>query len=206
MIRLLGKVPKKITIALSGGPDSMAALHFFSNSNRDVQAAYFNHGTSHGYLAEKFVCDYCARNQISLRVGLLKQNKDPSHSLEEHWRTHRYRFLNQVSNGSTIVTGHHLDDSVEWWIFSSLHGEGKLIPYHNQDLNVIRPFVLNEKKVLLKYLDKNNVPYIDDQSNGNTSFKRNYIRHELMPHALAVNPGLPKTIKKKYLSSVGDST
>ena len=200
MIRLLNKVPDRITIALSGGPDSMAALHFFSKSKRDIKAVYFNHGTSHGTAAQGFVSDYCERNNIPLKIGLLRARKDPAHSLEEHWRIHRYNFLKEVAGDSPIITGHHLDDAVEWWIFSSLHGEGKLIPYKNDNLNVLRPLVLNRKQVLLSYLKKNEVPYIRDSSNTNTSFMRNYIRSELMPHALRVNPGLPKTIKKKYLN------
>ena len=43
----------------------------------------------------------------------------------------------------------------------------------------------------------NNVPYINDPSNKDTSLRRNYIRHELMPHALEVNPGIFKMISKK---------
>jgi tRNA(Ile)-lysidine synthase TilS/MesJ len=44
MLRILGKLPRELVVAVSGGPDSMAILDFLSN-NHDVTAAYFNHGT-----------------------------------------------------------------------------------------------------------------------------------------------------------------
>jgi hypothetical protein len=37
-----------------------------------------------------------------------------------------------------------INDVAEWWIFSSLHGESKLIPFQNK--NVVRPFLLNSRK------------------------------------------------------------
>jgi len=47
MLRILGKLPRELVVAVSGGPDSMAILDFLSN-NHDVTAAYFNHGTPLG--------------------------------------------------------------------------------------------------------------------------------------------------------------
>jgi tRNA(Ile)-lysidine synthase TilS/MesJ len=46
------------------------------------------------------------------------------------------------------------------------------------------------------------VPTIDDPSNDDTKYRRNYIRHTIMPHVLAINPGIKKTIKKKVLDSL----
>jgi tRNA(Ile)-lysidine synthase TilS/MesJ len=40
------------------------------------------------------------------------------------------------------------------------------------------------------------VPWIEDESNKNSRYTRNYIRNELMPHALRVNPGLHTLVKK----------
>jgi tRNA(Ile)-lysidine synthase len=42
-----------------------------------------------------------------------------------------------------------------------------------------------------------NVPWIEDDSNADTCYARNYIRHEMMPHVLKINPGIHKTIAKK---------
>ena len=65
MIRLSMKLPRKIAIAVSGGPDSMAALDFLSK-NKDLTVLHFNHGTSHAKQAEYIVRDYCKSRNIPI--------------------------------------------------------------------------------------------------------------------------------------------
>ena len=54
-----------------------------------------------------------------------------------------------------------------------------------------------EKEKIVDWAVRKNVKYIDDPSNSETKFKRNLIRHEIMPHALKINPGLLTVLKKK---------
>ena len=61
MIKLQGKLPRQVYPACSGGVDSMVALHL--KSNPDVKVLHSN-GTGHGEEAEKFIVDYCRRNDI----------------------------------------------------------------------------------------------------------------------------------------------
>jgi tRNA(Ile)-lysidine synthase len=79
-----------------------------------------------------------------------------------------------------------------------MNGTGKIIPYENK--NVVRPFRLNKKKDLKLWCELKNVPFLEDKTNKDITFTRNYIRHKLMPHALKVNPGLHKVIKKKVIN------
>jgi len=94
-----------------------------------------------------------------------------------------------------VVTCHHLDDCVETWVWSSMHGTGKIIPYRRN--GVIRPFRTTRKRQLELWAAMHNVPYLEDDSNADVCYTRNYIRHEMMPHVLRVNPGIHKTIAKK---------
>jgi tRNA(Ile)-lysidine synthase len=64
---------------------------------------------------------------------------------------------------------------------------------------VIRPFLTTSKQQLIAWCEKNSVPWQEDISNYNVKYTRNYIRHNLLPHALQVNPGLNKMIKKKII-------
>jgi len=174
----------------------MAALDFLGRKH-DVTVLYFNHGTEHGYAAEEFVSSYCNKNSIDYYVGDISDFDDLTNSnlsKEEWWRNCRYRFLNQYTE-SPVITCHHLDDCVETWVWSSLHGTGKWIPYHRN--NVIRPFRLTRKRDFEMWCGLNSVPWIEDLSNENIHYTRNYIRHEMMPHVLKVNPGIHKTIAKK---------
>ena len=191
MLRVLGKLPRELVVAVSGGPDSMAVLDFLSN-NHDVTAAYFDHGTSFGEECKYFVKDFCEEHDIDLVVGNIYFNCPHEKSLEEHWRDERYKFFRTFD--STIITGHNLDDVMEWFLFSSLHGQGKVMPYRNR--NVIRPFISTPKHSLEDWCKNKKVPFLVDPGNSDQKFMRSIIRHDIMPHARVVNPGMEKTFKK----------
>ena len=190
MIKITVPLPKSITIACSGGVDSMAVVDFLSRKH-DITIAHFNHGTKHGEKAHQFVANYCANNNISMLVGFCRTEKLKQESQEEYWRRERYDFFKDLG---PVLTCHHLDDCVETYIWSSLHGTPKVIPLTRN--NVLRPFLTTRKQDFLYWCESHNVPWIEDQSNKNPRYMRNYVRHELMPHALHVNPGLPKMVKK----------
>jgi len=193
MIKLQGKLPREVYVACSGGVDSMAVVDFLRN-NHDVTICYFHHGTAHGDKAAEFVARYATDNNLPLMFGMMNGGSKPQEqSWEEYWRKGRYNFLHSI-NG-TVVTAHHLDDCVETWMWSSMHGTGKIVPYSNQ--NVIRPFRMTRKRDFQLWADLKNVPHIEDDSNADLCYTRNYIRHEMMPHVLRVNPGIHKTILKK---------
>lgn len=192
MLQLICKVPRKVTVAVSGGVDSMAALSFLSY-NHSVDVAFFHHGTKNSDIALKFLTEELKSYKITdFKVGHIDGNAPITGSKEEHWRNERYKFLSQFE---TVVTAHHLDDVAETWIWSSLHGQSKLIPTERN--NVIRPFLLCRKFDLEQWATKKSVKYVTDESNKDLSFTRNYIRHELMPYALKVNPGLHTMLRKK---------
>jgi|TARA_B110000977_G_scaffold169875_1_gene220167 tRNA(Ile)-lysidine synthase len=193
MIKLLGKLPRKITVACSGGVDSMVALDFLRR-NHTVEVLHFNHGTAHGEQAEEFVLRYCRKNSIPFLVDRVRSTIPPGRSREDWWRNQRYEFFDKYTD-RPVVTCHHLDDCVETWIFSSLNGTGKSIPYRRN--HVVRPFLLNRKRDLALWANLKNVPHIEDDSNAETCYNRNYIRHNMMPHVLEVNPGIHKVISRK---------
>jgi len=202
MIKLQGKLPRSVYVACSGGVDSMVAVDFLRRKH-DVEVLFFDHGSDHDAVAKKFISDYCSKHDIEFIHGEISHGDELEYgdSKEDFWRWRRYRFFEKFARPDVpVITCHHLDDCVETWIWSSLHGNPSIIPYRRN--NVFRPFRLNKKKDLELWANVNNVPYLDDPENTNCDFTRNYIRHDLMPHALKVNPGLHKVIKKKVLEDV----
>jgi tRNA(Ile)-lysidine synthase len=190
MIRVLNKIPKKLGIACSGGVDSMAILDFLLNGRYTPHVLYFNHNTDHGNDAEKFVKDYCKEKGLKLSIG--KTDLNPEKNKEKVWSDLRYGFFSKFD--FPIITCHHLDDCVETYLFSCMRGFQSVIPYSRG--NVIRPFLLNEKKVFENWCERKDVPFIQDESNFSLDHTRNRIRHKIVPEALKINPGLKKTVKK----------
>ena len=197
MIRIIGKIPPVVTVACSGGIDSMTVVDFLLKGRRKVHLAYFNHDTPHSKEAELFLKKYIAKKNLTLTVGRV-QGKKGRKSLEEFWRDERYKFLESL-NSKYIITCHHLDDAVETWLFSSFHGNPKLIPYERNS-KIYRPFLMTEKKEIVSYAERKGVEWIDDPSNRMTkNIMRNHIRHNVLPEVLKVNPGLRTMIRKKLI-------
>jgi tRNA(Ile)-lysidine synthase len=194
MLKFIGDFPRKCTIAFSGGIDSVVISDFLLNGKRDVQLAFFHHGTINSERAEEFVRKFAEERRVPLKVGRINSEKSRGLSPEEFWRNERYAFLESL--GGPVVTGHHLGDAIETWIFTSLHGESKLIPYSRG--NVIRPFLITPKEEIRSWASRRNLSWIEDESNIDPRYMRNRIRMHIVPEALKVNPGLGTVIRKKY--------
>ena len=197
MIHVTGKIPRRVAVAVSGGIDSMAALDFLRRSH-EVVVLHYNHGTPYAPKAEALVRAYCMEHKLTIVIGRCNEEMPAGVSKEAWWRDQRYKFFTEATS-LPIVTAHHLDDQVENWIFTSMNGNPFLIP-HSRD-QFIRPFVTTEKNDFTLWCVRKGVPTIDDPTNDDTKYRRNYIRHTMMPHVLAINPGIRKTIKKKLLDS-----
>ncbi len=195
MIKLACSIPKKVVLACSGGRDSMSALEFLVRGRREVTVAYFNHNTSHGEEAEEFLRDFCGRQKLPLVCGRYKHHHEDTKPTEVNWRNQRYEFLSELE--APIVTGHHLGDAVEWWIFSSLRGKPNLTPILREDVPVRRPFLLSDPKDLHDHFGS--YPFVQDDSNFTEKYARNIIRNNIIQEALKVNPGLYTTVKNLYV-------
>ena len=195
MIKMSFKVPRRVGVAVSGGCDSMAVLDFLRRSH-EVTALHFNHRTQGSDAATDIVYDFCKDKGIDYICQYLSEDCPKGSSLEDFWRRERYKFFETFHDCMDVITCHHLDDAVETWIFSSLNGNPKLIP--SKRGMFLRPFLQTRKAVFEDWCFRKNVPYVEDQSNLDTRFTRNFIRHELMPKVLRVNPGIHKVIRKKY--------
>jgi len=193
MITLLGKIPEKIGIAVSGGIDSMVALDFIQRSYRDITVVHINHGTDHAPDALEFVKEQSERRKLKFWTNKEDQYKfSVANNKEEAWRNLRYSHFEKFD--IPIVTAHHLDDCLETWLFSTFNGKPKTIPYKRG--NVIRPFLLTKRQSIVNYASKHGVEYINDPSNNDCNYMRNQIRHKIVPEVLKVNPGIHKIVHR----------
>lgn len=190
MLKLLFPMPKEITVAFSGGVDSVAVVDFLSKKH-DVTCAFYHHGTENSTRALEFVSKFCTKRNLPMFLGVLNRDKPKEMSYEEFWREERYQYLSTLG---PVITAHHLDDCVETYIWSALHGKPK-VPNIIRG-NVIRPFLTTPKSKLIDWCERKGLEWCEDLSNEDERYTRNYVRKHLVPHALHVNPGLYKTVKK----------
>ena len=192
MPKLACKIPRKVALACSGGRDSMAALSFLLRGRREVDLLHYNHGTPGSEEAELFVSEVARKNDLKLEIGRPSEKIKPT---ESAWRDARYDFF--AGSKLPIVMAHHLNDAVEWWVFSSFRGKPNLMPVtrNHKGVEIIRPFMFFSKSQLLR---QNTLGGVEDPSNSDVSYSRNRIRKLVMPEALRINPGLLKTVSNLY--------
>jgi tRNA(Ile)-lysidine synthase len=198
-----------ILIALSGGPDSVFALQFFSKfKNRfkiSLGAAHVNHCLrgKNSDNDEKFCHKLCNELKIdffSSKVDVADYAEKNKLSLEEAARELRYKSLFEIQKKyrfDKIITAHTIDDNAETVLLNLVKGTGLKgisgIPIIRG--NIIRPLLVLSKEEILGYLDQAGIKFRNDESNKDIRFKRNFIRHKLIPLLKKeINPSLVNNI------------
>ena len=195
------KKNEKILIAFSGGPDSVFLynLLFFLKEYYSIEISliYVNHNLREDVENDlNFVEEFSKENNVPLyieSVDVRKYAAENKKSIELAARELRYEAIEKVLqnlNYDKIATGHNLDDNIETFIFRLLRGTSlkglKGIPSERK--NIIRPILQFEKKEILNYLQENKKSYIIDYTNSENDYTRNYIRNEIFPMFVNINP------------------
>lgn len=183
-----------VVVGLSGGADSVCLL-FLLNQLKDrlkisLEALHIHHGLRKESDEEEiFVTNMCKAWGILLRVEKVdvKALQEEKHiGTEEAARILRYElFESEIRNGAKVATAHHKNDQAETVLFhlfrgSSLRGLRGIQPIRDQ---YIRPLLCVTRNEIEKYLSEKEISYVIDQSNFDTVYARNLIRHELLPLA-----------------------
>jgi tRNA(Ile)-lysidine synthase len=198
LLRLLEHPKGDIGVAVSGGPDSMAALDFLRKrkGNKTI-ALHVDHGTSFAPIGRECVELYCQTHGIELRTCTLIEAPPKGVSKEKWWAQRRYAFFRAQDDLGCIVTAHHLDDVVEDWITSCMKGTPALSPLKFD--NFLRPFLLSTKEDLIHWCESHSVPYVHDPSNMMDEYTRNKVRNRVRPAIEEAFPGIQTTVRKLLL-------
>ena len=203
------EIGDKLLIALSGGPDSVFALHFFTKFQLkykiNLEAVHFNHNLrgKESDADQKFCEVICRKSGIPLSVVQLNVNtfaKSKKMSIEEAARKLRYDYLQMIFNEqkcSKIVTAHNQSDNTETILLNFFSGTGisgfSGIPIKRR--NIVRPLLCLSKKEIVEYLELNKIPYRFDSSNLSNNYKRNFLRNEIIPRLKQnLNPSIDDAI------------
>lgn len=189
---------KNVTVALSGGADSMSLLYVLLSLKDklgiNVSAAHFNH-MIRGEEAERdeeFVKRECEKLNVRLtcdRGDVPGYAGEHKLSLETAAREMRYAFLSSVNTG-VVATAHTASDNLETVLFNIARGTGLKgvcgIPPVREIY--IRPLILCTRAEIENYCLKHNIDSVTDSTNLCDDYSRNMIRHTAVPVLKNINP------------------
>lgn len=205
----------KILVSFSGGADSSLLLSLLSSyKDLTVEAAHFNHCLrgKESERDERFCVEFCAERSIPLHIGSAPEGVIASakgESTEEAARRYRYDFLLRLDaehHYDAIAMAHNADDNLETLLFRLVRGatlEGLCAIPPKRD-KFIRPLILCSSTDIRAACHEEGVPFIVDSSNTDTTYTRNYLRHEVIPQLKELNPSLADTIASTLRSLAND--
>ncbi len=199
-----------VLVALSGGADSVALLHVLIQQapswRLTVSAAHLNHRLRgrESDQDEEFVRALCSDLGILCIVGSAEVHKlalEHRINIEEAAREARYEFLRSAASQAgarKIALGHTRNDQAETAIMRFLRGsgpEGMASIHPVVEGLFIRPLIDCTRTDILRYIDAQSLSYRTDSSNSDLAYRRNRVRHELIPYLEShFNPRLIRTL------------
>ncbi|MCB1775924.1 MAG: tRNA lysidine(34) synthetase TilS, partial [Candidatus Competibacteraceae bacterium] len=208
--RLLTAHPHtRLVIGYSGGVDSHVLLHVLATQQalglaRTVEAIYIDHGL-HAVSAVwgEHCAAVCRDLNLPFRVLKIDAGPMPGESPEAAARRARYAALAaELGPDSALLTAHHRDDQAETLLLQLLRGAG---PHGLAAMPeaarlgegwLLRPFLDVDRAELLVYARERRLCWIEDASNADTGFNRNYLRHQVLPVLRARWPAVNRTLSR----------
>jgi len=200
--------PAAYLVAYSGGLDSHVLLHAMARlrGQLDVslRAVHVHHGLQ--AVADDWLThcrEVCAALDVPLQVDHLGLQPQPGQSVEAVAREARYAALAELlQDDEMLLTAQHRDDQAETLLLQLLRGAGieglAAMPACRpwQGGWHARPLLATGREALHAYALDHGLQWVDDPSNQDQRFDRNYLRHTVMPTLLARWPGASRTLAR----------
>ncbi len=198
----------RLAVALSGGVDSIVLLDMLIKLSGifgfHLSAIHVNHGISKNADQWSHFCQgLCEAFAIPLSIFRVQIHKKNQQSLEAAARDARYQVFTRVDTDH-IVLAQHQDDQAETLLLQMLRGAGvkglgampsvRLLA--GTSTKLLRPLLNVPRTTLLHYAQAGNLSWVDDESNTNTDFDRNYLRHQVFPVIEVRYPSYRKTLAR----------
>ncbi len=202
---------KHITVALSGGADSMALLNSLLQLKdelgiKKLSAAHFNHQIrgDEALRDQKFVQQQCKRLGVELYLGSADV---PAYANEHHLslelaaRKLRYDFFEGLDTDA-IATAHTASDNIETVLFNLTRGTALSglcgIPAKRD--RYIRPLILCTRDDIEQYCCQNGIEFVTDSTNLCDDYTRNKIRHNVVPVLKSFNSSAENAVSRMTVS------
>lgn len=206
----------KLLVGVSGGPDSLCLLYVLHKLGHNPIVAHLNHhlrpeADQEAEIVKQFAAEI-GIDSVSTDFDVRTYASQNSLSIEEAARTVRYRYLfeqAELKGAQGVLVAHTADDQVETILMHLLRGSGlsglrgmdlRMLPNPWSDtIPLIRPLLSTWREDILEYLTINGIVPVSDQSNLDTTYFRNRLRHDLLPILESYNPQVRKNLLRAGL-------
>ncbi len=186
---------QRLVVAYSGGVDSHVLLHALvalkNIHHKPIVLVHVHHGIS------QFADDWTVQAQLTaehygITCIIKKVTVAKTASLESAAREARYQALQSVlTTGDVLLLAHHQNDQAETLLLRLIRGSGVrglaamqavgIVPFQSLNIPCWRPLLTVKRQTIMHYAQQHGLQWIEDDSNTNTLFNRNYLRHQIIP-------------------------
>lgn len=196
-----------LVVAYSGGVDSsvllQAVIEYREQYNGPIHAVHVHHGLSENADSWARHCGLqCRLEDVEFHLHRVEVDTSARKSIEAEARKVRYNALLAVCKriGGVLLLGQHAEDQLETVLLQLKRGAGPQglagmgeVQYRGNTL-IMRPMLSLDKAEIVTFADNEMLQWVDDESNQQNSFDRNFLRNEIIPHLLDRWPQLTKTV------------
>ncbi len=206
----LFQLTDNLLIAVSGGVDSVVLCHLCKQAGYHFSIAHcnFNLRGAESIRDEEFTKSFAKQLDAPIYVKHFDTKQyaaDNKLSIQVAARELRYGWFYEIINEPTsniqhptsnyILTAHHLDDNIETVLMNFFKGTGisglrGIEPKHDK---IIRPLLFASKHDIIEYANDQRLQWVNDSSNDETKYTRNFFRHEIIPAIEKVYPDVKRT-------------
>lgn len=196
--------PGRLLLAYSGGLDSRVLLELLAAQRAarglELQALHVHHGLSeHADQWAEACAAVCARLQVPFQTVRVQVPRDHPLGIEAAAREARYQAL-FAQDADYVVLAQHQDDQAETLLLQLLRGAGvkglaAMAPI-DHERRLLRPLLGVTRAALHRFATTRGLTWVEDESNLDQRFDRNFIRHEILPRLQARFRGASRTLAR----------
>ncbi len=198
----------KVVLAFSGGVDSRLLLELLRRYQQEhaisCHAVYVHHGLSDNADDWADKCQLWAEQSgISCSIERVTLDINSGESIELLAREARYKALEKhIEHGDLLLTGQHADDQVETFLLALKRGSGpkglscmaESMPFAQGTL--LRPLLTTRREQIEAIAQLSALDWVEDESNQDMRYDRNFLRHQVVPELSLRWPGLHQSVQR----------